>query len=252
MMLGRYLLPAGCTALCSVAFWAGCSSVEVTPGLSSSDAGRDSGALSDSGGDGDEAAADSGQASSGDGGGPSHGAPEVTFAYGSCPPVTACGGDPKGAWRYAQGGCVAELTSSQCPSATVSKSSIRARGTITIGATTIDRDVEANTAATIQIPASCAAGQSCSLAQLLLTAKPPTGAGFDTASCKNGAAAGSCECEVTKKVIDASSTTYTVAGHTITTADGKSYDYCVDGSGSKMTYRDKFQNILDANFVMSK
>src|SRR5690606_33288043 len=107
------------------------------------------------------------------------------------------------------------------------KSSIKARGIITVGDTSLERAIEATTSATVQIPGSCTGGQPCNLAPLLLTAQPPTGPGFDTATCKNLGMDGSCECEVTKKVTDRSSTTYTVAGNTITTDDGRTYDYCV-------------------------
>lgn len=243
-MLTRSLSAVGCAALSSIVLWAGCtggSSAE------SADAGSDAAVGSDGGGgtDVEPSTSDAGSDS-----GSSIDAPEVEFTYGACPAPTPCGGDPKGTWRFAAGGCVAELTTDMCPDVVVSKSSIKARGIIAVGEGTLERRMEATTSGTVEIPASCMNGQPCNLAPLILTAQPPTGPGFDTATCKDLGTDGACECEVTKNVTDTSSTTYTVAGNTITTDDGKTYDYCVEGS--TMKYRDRFQDVLDANFVLTK
>lgn len=258
-MPGKYLSAVGAVTLCSVVFWAGCSSDGASPIPGPSDGGGDPTTGTDgganntdpgNGGNGGDPQQTPGP-SGGTDGGSQTGPQEVPFTYGACPAPTPCGGDPKGTWKYVEGGCVAEVTSAQCPDLTITNNSIKARGTLTIGATTLERNVEATTTATVQIPPSCTQGQSCGLAQAYLTAKPPLGLGmFDKATCKNGAAEGSCECEVSKKLTDKSSTTYTVDGNTISTADGKSYDFCV--ANNKMTYRDKYAGFLDATFVMSK
>ena len=129
--------------------------------------------------------------------------------------------------------------------------SVVAKGTLVFEGANLKRTVTATTTAKVTLPASCTMSQPCSLVQLGLGLPPPTGPGFESATCTNSASgAGACDCDVVKRIADTSTTTYTLAGNTITTADSKTYDYCV--TGSKMTYRDKFFDLVDANIVMSK
>lgn len=183
-------------------------------------------------------------------------APEVSFQYGSCAPFVACGGAPAGTWRYAAGGCVDELSIAMCPTLEVKSSTLKMRGILTIGATTLERLSEAKVTAAIAIPPECTAqaNGSCALVQLGLILAPPGGPGFDTASCVNGAAQGSCECEVEETIFDQSSTTYTLSGTSIVTADQKTYEFCVGGDAGPDTlaYRDRVANLVDATFALKR
>jgi hypothetical protein len=242
-MLAKYI---GTTVIAMASFslaWTGCSSDDATIPPRSSDAGGGIDA-SESPPPVDPAAGQDASTT------PSLSAGEVTFSYGTCPAATPCGGDPQGTWNYSAGGCIAELTTAQCSGFVVKKSFVKSKGTITIGATTLKRDVTASITATVELPTSCGRGFPCSLLGIGLKLAPPDGPGFDTANCKDSATPNVCECEVAKTATEKSETTYTVEGNTISTADNFTYDYCVQGN--KMTYRDKFQSLVDANIVMTK
>jgi hypothetical protein len=179
----------------------------------------------------------------------------VSMTYGSCASFTPCGGDPTGTWKYAAGGCIAEIDKSACPSATISNTNITVKGTVTFsGGTNVSRSAQISLSAKASIPASCTKGLPCSIIQAGLTQPPPTGLGMDTATCTTGAS-GSCDCDVGKTVTDVRSGTYTLTngGHTIQTDDNRTYDFCVDTAApAKFTYKDVTPNTpIQATFVMS-
>jgi len=175
---------------------------------------------------------------------------EVTLSYGSCPALTPCGGDPVGVWTYAESGCVAELTTALCANLKVVDVFVKAKGTVTVTPTSFKREVVALTQGTAEVPKSCAGGLACSFVGLGLQAPPPQGAGFDSATCVDGPSPETCICTIERRVTETTDNNYTLNGNTITTSTGTSYPFCVEGD--KMTYRDRFQNLVDGNIVMKK
>lgn len=248
-MLGRWLGGGFSVALCSALLWTGCS------GESSSgpiDSPSDAGGHADAGGDQDDAATDGGAPDSGklDPDAPID-APEVSLTYGSCPAKTPCGGDPKGTWKYAAGGCIDEVDfSSFCEAAVIKETNLKARGIIAIGATDFERAIEGTMSVKFEVPRSCLLDAECAVIGSLLKTPPPNGPGLSAGTCKPAAAAGVCECEGTKKISDKRATTYTIDGNTLNTADGEIYDYCVEGN--QMTYRQSFEGLVEGNVVMTK
>jgi hypothetical protein len=183
---------------------------------------------------------------------------EQTVQYGSCTTFAPCGGDPKGTWTYAAGGCLDEFDLSSCAGATVTNTSIKVKGQVTIAATTLDRVAQITAGATVGIPQSCVdaipipAFRTCSGIETGLKLAPPTGPGFDTATCTSKGVGQGCDCVVSKTTVDQKSTTYTVAGNTITTAGGDTYDFCVNPA-STMTYRETTPGVQQAaTLVMTK
>ena len=249
-MLGKYLGAACVLTMTSAVAWMGCSSDDpATPpptndggGTTTPPAGDD-----DGGPGGGKTKTDAGGGLSTPGKVP---APEVSFTYGTCAPLKACGGDAVGTWKYAAGGCVAELATAACPDLVVKSSTVKARGVVTIGVTSLERNIEVAISASVVVPASCTMGASCALVPFGLKAPPPQGPGFQDATCKDGTTAGTCECDVTKLAEEKTTDTYTTSGSRITTGAGLTYDYCV--ANGKMTYRERFQNIVDGNVVMTK
>lgn len=223
------------------AMWLGCGGSTNNNGGSSSGGPTDGGpttdgATSSSSSGGPDAATDSGGGSD-SGGGTDAGinAPEVNITFGNCPAFVPCGGDPKGTWKLS-GGCIpdtafADLTQ-LCPTAALSNVVIKARGIVTIDATTIDRDSEIKTTATINIPQACLQqipGGSCAALQLGLTLQPPTGAGLDKATCAADGANG-CNCDIEDATRVKEKSAYTAAGNTISTVGppARTFDFCVD------------------------
>jgi hypothetical protein len=235
-MLVKYIGFACCTVALASFAWAGCSSDDVT--ITPADAGTDRATEVDP--------PDTGAAPD-----PSRilGPGEVRFTFDACPATTPCGGDPKGVWSLSEGGCLAELSTEICPALRVVDSFVKAKGTVTITATTIKREIATLVQATVELPKSCARGLSCSFVATGLKLPPPNGAGFDVAECVDGTAADTCVCKGEKRLTETTESDYTVSGNTIVTSDQR-YDFCVEGT--KMTYRDKFQGEVDANIVMTK
>lgn len=189
---------------------------------------------------------------------------EVPINYGGCAAFTPCGGDPKGTWTYAAGGCIDAVDlSGVCPAATITNTDVKVKGTVTFsGSTTgtVTRVAQVSMVATLGVPQSCvnsipiALLRNCPGVQLALLAPPPNGAGFDTATCADKAGAGSgCDCDVAKKQVDNSADTFTVAGNVITTSGAKprTYDFCVNPA-STFKYQETTSGAPKATFVMSK
>lgn len=177
---------------------------------------------------------------------------EQSVKYGSCATFTPCGGDPKGKWTYAAGGCADAFNLSRCPGATVTNPTIKVKGEVTIGATTLDRVAQVTASANVGVPQSCVDAlaplpTTCSVFAAALTA-----AIFDVATCTSKGAGQGCDCAVSYTTIDQQSTTYTANGNTITTAGGETYDYCVNPA-STLTYRETGANVKQGStLVMTK
>jgi hypothetical protein len=149
----------------------------------------------------------------------------------SCPAVTACGGDPTGTWDYSSGCGEVNLdqVKQACSGASVSNVTGTVAGRVILEAGNVSRVYDLEYQATISVPMVCAqpAG-GCPGVETLIAP------GFDTASCASNGSGG-CNCDVSGHDQGAGATTYTVQGNQIVTADGNSYDFCVQGG--TMDYR---------------
>lgn len=152
----------------------------------------------------------------------------------SCPTFTPCGGDPAGSWRYASV-CVApplDALRAMCPGLDVSGTGT-VRGAVTFAGGTVTRNVAGQIDLVLTIPASCAV-VGCGVIGSALRS-----AGYPDATC-TAASAGGCRCTATQRAGTAGSAGYAVAGNTITTTNGGTYDFCVhDGV---LTYRETSPN----------
>ena len=88
----------------------------------------------------------------------------------------------------------------------------------------------------INLPAVCTAGVDCSFVQMGLAAVPM----LISPTCAAGTPDG-CDCSATVNVDYSQTDTYTAAGNTITTSDGRTYDYCVDGD--TLTYTETTDSV---------
>ena len=144
---------------------------------------------------------------------------------GTCPSFSACGGAPQGTYDYSAG-CIADTLSSvktQCPTADTSGLKVTVRGSLTFLGDALTRDAVAVTSGTLVLPATCSQGQCAAVESALRTA-------FDTATCTGIAA---CTCTVKRTDTTKNATSFSVAGNTLTTADGDSYGICVAGGSLK-------------------
>jgi hypothetical protein len=184
---------------------------------------------------------------------------EQTVQYGSCATFTPCGGDPKGAWTYAAGGCLDAIdVASFCATGTITNPSVKVKGTVTINATTIDRLAQVTTSATVGIPKVCVdqipipAFRNCPGIETALKLAPPNGPGFDTATCTSDGSGG-CSCAASNTEITKTTATYTATGNTITTGNGETYDYCISNGGNTFTYQETTAGTPQkATLVMTK
>jgi hypothetical protein len=143
--------------------------------------------------------------------------------------LTFCGGNPQGTYDYT-GGCVADPFASlrtQCPTLDTSGVTVTVTGTIYFVGSALHRNVKLAATGTVNVPASCAAGQ-CAAAQAGLQ-----GAGI-TATCTGSS---SCSCTISKTDTNTAATTFTISGNTLTTADGENYDICEKPGTGKLTYK---------------
>ena len=137
-------------------------------------------------------------------------------AVGACPTFTACGGNPKGTWLVS-GGCVSDelvqTAQAQCAGLTVKDGSVvvKAKGSLVVSASSIERRTQFSVAATINIPQDCAsqAGGNCALVGLFL--KSAAGGGFDSATCTSDGSGG-CDCAIGTQVQDVGTSSYTQSG----------------------------------------
>ncbi len=161
---------------------------------------------------------------------------------GTCPAFSACGGDPQGTYDYSAG-CIADAVSSvkaQCPTADASGLKVTVRGSLTFLGDALTRDAVAVTSGTIVLPAACTQGQCAAVESALKSA-------FDSATCTGSA---SCTCTVKRTDTTKNATTFTVAGNTLTTADGDSYAICV--AGGSLKYQGKSAGSEDGLWELTK
>jgi hypothetical protein len=150
--------------------------------------------------------------------------PFVDLTYGACPPLTGCGGDPKGRWNVS-GGCVDEKVFDQaksaCPTIAISQVTFKARGYVDADAVTIVRSTEVKLTANFNVPASCKAivgtcsgigGAIQSIGQI------------DKATCADDASGG-CDCAVEDTQLESSSNGYSTSGNTLTTTASPAQTY---------------------------
>jgi hypothetical protein len=168
--------------------------------------------------------------------------PYLDIQFGSCPALTACGGDPKGLFKVTAG-CVDDTifagAKMQCPGLTVTNPKFQARGTVLADATTITRKTDVKFTATFGIPKVCKDGIGAGTTCADVATAIMLGAGLDMATCTDAAApapAGDCTCDVGNTTLDNTTDMYTTAGNVLTTGSGttsRTYDYCVMGSEVK-------------------
>lgn len=177
----------------------------------------------------------------------------VSFTYGSCAAIEPCGGDPVGTWKFTAG-CIGNVQNDVCPELAVKSADLRADGTVTVTATTIERRIVATTKASITLPASCTAqaGGSCAFLQIGLMLAPPTGPGFDKATCTT--VANGCDCDIETTATETTSGTYTVDGNVLHSEDGTDggTDYPFCRQGNELKYKDTFQQLVEVNVEMAK
>ena len=161
---------------------------------------------------------------------------------GTCPAFEACGGAPQGTYDYA-GGCIADALASvkaQCPTVDGSGLKVTVRGSLTFLGDALTRDAVAVTSGTIVLPASCSQGQCAAVQSALETA-------FDSATCTGTTA---CSCTVKRTDTTKNATTFSVAGTTLTTADGDAYAICT--AGSSLKYQGKSAGAEDGLWHLNK
>jgi hypothetical protein len=151
---------------------------------------------------------------------------EVDVAInGTCPAFTACGGSLDGTYDYASG-CVTDIfaqAKAQCPTLDTSGVKATVKGSLYFKAPALTRDGVTKVSGQIVFPASCTAGQ-CAAVQAALKGA------FDTITCTGASA---CTCTISKTELVKNATTYSLAGSTVTTGDGETYEICATGSDLK-------------------
>lgn len=238
----------GVAVLTSSVWWIGCGgssagTTDTTDGGSGGEAGTSEAGTSEAGTDLPEAGVDA--AITG---------PLLDIQYKGCTPLAPCGGDPKGLWKLS-GGCVDEglfaAAKQGCPGLVESNVKIQARGTVYADATTIGRKTEVTFTATFAVPKSCKdanpLGPTCKNAEAGIKF-----AGIKTATCKDAAVGGGCDCDVANTVNDDTSDTYTTSGNTLTTgtAAKRTFDYCI--AGAKFDYTETTADAIPAVFTLTK
>ena len=236
-MLKKCFSVGGFVALASVVtVWAGCSSDATPASTANNDAGTDS--TLDSGSNGTNTV-DSGSNNGLAGG--------VNITYGACATFAKCGGNVVGDWKVT-GGCLSPDTftdaKAQCPGLQESNVVIQASGTLDFTATNVTRDTTIALTGSVFIPlgGTCPAttNYSCGILGIGLTSKDlaPGGLYFDSATCTDATTPSKgCNCNVAKKITDASTQTYvTTTDGTLTTTSSstppasQTFDYCINGT----------------------
>ena len=168
----------------------------------------------------------------------------ATITFGSCVAPAACGGDVQGTWDYSAG-CVDDpfaAVKQQCPSATTSDVTGSITGTVNFVGDALYRKAKASFSGTITLPTACTMGAPCSAIQSAMTTA------FDSVTCTGTT---SCDCKVTSHTDVDDAATFTVSGNTLTTNDGNTYDFCINGS--QMTERQTNSNAAEpGNFQLKK
>lgn len=161
--------------------------------------------------------------------------PITVLTAGTCPAITACGGNIVGTWDVSAA-CIEvpiEQALALCPGAMITRREGRARGRVTFGATPMVARRVAQSEATVEsfVPQACAqAVGGCMGLQALLQRGAPT------ATCAAGAMGG-CDCRATASFTIDDGDAYRTEGNEIVSAtSGKRWEYCVEGEG--LRYRD--------------
>ena len=183
--------------------------------------------------------------------------PYLDIQFGMCPPLAACGGDPKGLWTVT-GGCVEDTifdaAKMQCPGLTAHNVKFQARGTVLADATTIARKTDVKFTATFAIPKACKDGNPLGATCMAAEQGIKLGGGLDTATCVDDAATMGCTCNVGNTTIDSTSDAYTTSGNVLTTGAGttaRTFDYCV--AGNEIKYKETTaKTAIPAQFTLTK
>lgn len=161
--------------------------------------------------------------------------PITVLTAGSCPAISACGGNIVGTWDVSSA-CIEvplEQALSLCPGAMITRREGRARGRVTFGASPMVARRVAQSEATVEsfVPAACAqAVGGCMGLQSLLQRGAPT------ATCAAGAMGG-CDCRATAAfTIDDGDAYRTEVNEIVSATSGKRWEYCVEGES--LRYRD--------------
>ena len=142
---------------------------------------------------------------------------------GTCPAANPCGGNPSGTWDYTSGciGDVFEQARNACPGLDTTQAKVTVKGSLFFtGTNALKRNATVTISGSIKFPQSCTQGQCAAIEDGLKGS-------FDTVSCTGST---DCTCTVSDTDSETDGTTYSVAGNTITTADGETYDFCINGS----------------------
>jgi len=188
--------------------------------------------------------------SSGSEGGPSSsgGVPEASKTEapvdidGTCPSLNACGGSISGTYDY-DAGCLADAFSAakaQCPALDTSGAKVVVKGSLHFSNGALTRAATSTISGSIVVPAACSAGQCATVQAALKNA-------FDSVTCTGSS---SCTCAISNTSATNNDTTYTVSGSTVTTADGDTYSFCIEGS--KLTYKGKAAGSEDGTWSLAK
>lgn len=197
-------------------------------GSSSEASGMGPGAGGMANGGGSGAGGASGMAPAGVNGGPGpvdlSGAGAPALSNGSCPAFTPCGGELDGSWLYSEVCPTTNLGELQsvCPSATVEYEPGGAAA-LSFGNGQLARSGAPVGAGVVTFPAECGLG-ACTIVAAVVG---------DRAECSE--VAGDCACR-TPFSVDWGQQAYTSSGTQLSLADGRTFDYCVDGD--RLTYRE--------------
>lgn len=160
------------------------------------------------------------------------------------PSLTPCGGDVVGSWCYAEV-CIekdelleeALMQPGVPPDCTADDIEVRGSsgtidGTLVLTATTITRMVETNATGTFYL------GRDCVIVNCRATegALDSALSGMGSATC--AAEGDGCLCDITFTSMVDDSNTYTLEGSTIVTGSGRRFDYCVEGGGDALRFRE--------------
>lgn len=207
------------------------------------DPGSSSGTNTSSGNTGDAGADSDGSAQSSSGNVPGPSTTEAPVDIdGTCPTLAACGGTLAGSYDYS-GGCVDDVFAQarkSCAGLDTTGAKVSVKGTLHFANGLLTRNASSTISGSVVVPATCASGQ-CALAQQLLKNQ------FDSVTCTGTS---SCTCTINDTASTSNATTYTVSGSTVTTGDGDTYSFCVEGS--KLTYKGKAPGSEDGVWTLAK
>lgn len=223
-------------------------SLSLIVACSSATSGQETGSSSGNNSSGNPAV-DGGSSGNADGGQSSSGSlPEASKTEapvdidGTCPSLTACGGSISGTYDYTAG-CLADAFSAakaQCPTLDTSGAKVIVKGSLYFSDGELKRAATSTISGSIVVPASCSAGQCATVQAALKNA-------FDSVTCTGSS---SCTCTISNTSATNNDTTYTVSGSTVTTGDGDTYSFCIEGS--KLTYKGKAAGSEDGIWSLAK